>query len=77
MSENQRSSGEWVRQPAAGDVVLVAKAGEGATFPDYVIEALKRYEEEVRSQQGAQEAPSPELERWCVVNDVKCELEIV
>lgn len=37
----------WIVEPGEGEVVLIAKAGEGASFPDYLREALNRFEEEL------------------------------
>jgi hypothetical protein len=75
MSENQGSSGEWVRPPGPGGVVLVAKAGEGVDFPDYLISALKQYEQELRAQQQSPANPELESRPTCGVD---CEeLEIV
>jgi hypothetical protein len=67
MSENQ-GSGDWVREPGPGDVVLVAKAGENVEFPDYLVSALRQYEQELGAQQGQAGA---ELEAGCTVNCTK------
>jgi hypothetical protein len=72
MSENQ-GNGDWLREPGPGEAILVAKAGEGVEFPDYVVSALKQYESELRSQQGP---PSPELEATCTVK-IDCKLSIM
>lgn len=37
----------WLVKPDPGEVVLIAKAGDGARFPDYLREALNRFEEEL------------------------------
>lgn len=38
---------DWIVEPSPGEVVLIAKAGEGANFPDYLKDALSRFEEEL------------------------------
>lgn len=64
MSENQGSSGDWVREPGPSDVILVAKKGDDVEFPDYLVSALRQYEQELQSQQSS----SPELELGCTIN---------
>jgi hypothetical protein len=59
---------EWLLTPPAGQVTLIAKAGEGAAFPDYVEEALKKFEAELQQKQPEE----PGQETWCGVR-VDCD----
>ncbi len=35
---------QWFIQPGPGQLVLIAKKGEGISFPQYLEDALRRYE---------------------------------
>jgi len=39
---------EWILNPPPGESILIAKKGEGKGFPEYLEEALLRYEQENR-----------------------------
>jgi len=63
---------EWLREPGPGEIVVIAKTGEGAQLPEYVEAVLRKFEEELQAQQL-----EPGLEANCTVRINCTSLEIV
>lgn len=74
MSEGSGGGASWVRPPEPREVILVAKAGEGVEFPEYVLSALRRYEQELAEQQQGSAQPELEALPDCIVRCGKLEI---
>jgi hypothetical protein len=67
------SKSSWLQDPGPGRCRVALVAGEGFSFPQYVIEVLKHFEAEYKAQQPEQ--PEVGKESVCVAKETVCGVE--